>query len=104
MSMHLESIQRFDANAQQSTIDKIVNHLGIALRSQDGATVATSDKKELETIRDGFCAKKLDLSAEEADKLIEQVGEEMKHDSAKCRVTFYYLLALKAGKLAQFQA
>lgn len=102
MSMYLESIQRFDADAKESTIENIVKHLGIALRSNDGATVAMSDDKELATIREGFCAKKLDLNSEEADKLIQEVGQDMKHDAAKCRVTFYYMLAHKAGKLEQF--
>ncbi len=103
MSMHLESIQRFDADAKQSTVDNIVKHLGIALHSNDGATVAMSDEQEVNTIRDGFCAKKLDLDADEATKAIQEVGETLKHDAAKCRVTFYYLLAKNAGKLGQFE-
>jgi len=102
MSQYLESIQRFDEGAKQSTVDNIVKHLGIALQSQDGSTVAVSDSKELELIRDGFCAKHLELGADEADKMIGEVAELLKHDSAKSRVTFYYLLAHKAGKLEQF--
>ena len=102
MSQYLESIQRFDENAKQETIDNIVNHLGIALKTADGQTVAATDDKELAAIRDGFCAKKLGLSAEEADKLIKETCEDMQYDTAKCRVTFYYLLAHKAGKLEQF--
>ena len=34
------------------------------------------------------------------DKLVKDVCEKMKADQKKQRVTFYYLLAEKAGKLA----
>ncbi len=101
MSHYAESIERF-ATVNQAAIDGIVKHLGIALQNADGKTVATSDQNELDTIRNGFCAKYLEMSGEEADAAISEVSETMKHDSAKCRVTFYYLLADKAGKLEQF--
>ena len=61
MSHALESVQRFDADAKQSTVDNVIKHLGIALRTADGQTVAASDQKELDQIRDGFCKKRLDL-------------------------------------------
>ena len=102
MSHALESVQRFDPDAKQSTVDNIVKHLGIALRTADGQTVAASDKKELNQIRDGFCKKHLDLDLKEAETMISDVMETLKHDSAKSRVTVYYLLAQKAGKLDKF--
>ena len=43
MSHALESVQRFDADAKQSTVDNVIKHLGIALRTADGQTVAASD-------------------------------------------------------------
>lgn len=103
MNHYLESIQRFSSDAEQATVDNIVKHLGIALQNPDAATVATSDQEELDRIRDGFCKKKLDLSPEKAEALIQEVSEMVKHDQAKSRVTFYYLLAEKAGKLDQFK-
>ena len=102
MSHALESVQRFDADAKQSTVDNIVKHLGIALRTADGQTVAASDQKELDQIRDGFCKKHLDLEPADAEAKIAEVLELLKHDSAKSRVTVYYLLAQKAGKLDKF--
>lgn len=102
MSNYAESIERFVDAVNNEAIDGLVKHLGIALRNADSATVAASDDNELATIRDGFCAKHLGMSAEEADAAIAKVAETMKHDSAKCRVTFYYLLADGAGKLEQF--
>ena len=72
------------------------------MSTADGQTVAASDKKELDQIRDGFCKKHLDLELKEAETMIEEVMEMVKHDSAKSRVTVYYLLAQKAGKLDKF--
>jgi hypothetical protein len=103
MSQYLESIQRFDENAKQSTVDNIVKFLGIAMQSADGQTVAASDQKELDLIRDGFCKKHLELEPADAEKSIGEVMALLKHDSAKSRVTVYYLLAQKAGKLAKFE-
>ena len=57
---------------------------------------------ELDSIRDGFCKKHLELEPAKAEELIAEVCEVMKHDSAKSRVTFYYLLAEKAKKLDIF--
>ena len=104
MSHALESVQRFDADAKQSTVDNVIKHLGIALRTADGQTVAASDQKELDQIRDGFCKKRLDLEPDVAEKLIGEVLELLKHDSAKSRITFYYILAKKAGKLDIFES
>ena len=104
MSHALESVQRFDADAKQSTVDNVIKHLGIALRTADGQTVAASDQKELDQIRDGFCKKRLDLEPDVAEKLIGEVLELLKHDSAKSRITFYYMLAKKAGKLDIFES
>ncbi len=102
MSQYLESIQRFDPDAKQSTVDNIVKHLGIALQSADGQTVAATDEHELNAIRDGYCKKHLELEPQEAEKMIQEVLEMVKHDTAKSRVTVYYLLAQKAGKLDKF--
>lgn len=102
MSQHLESIQRFSPDADEQTVEHIIKHLGIAMHSADGATVAVSEQSELDRIRDGFCANHLDLTPDKADLLINEVCETMKHDGAKSRVTFYYLLAEKAGKLDIF--
>lgn len=103
MSDYVASIERFTDNVSEKAIENLVDHLGIALRSPDGATVAASDPEELKTIQDGFCTKHLDMAADEAAAAVEQVCEIMKHDSAKCRVTFYYLLADRAGKLSKFE-
>ncbi len=101
MSNYVESIERFCEKVDAGIVDGIAKSLAGALASADGATVAASDPSELRTIRDGFCANKLELNAEEADAAIAQVCDVMKHDSAKCRVTFYYLLADRTDRLSK---
>ncbi|MGK0320731.1 MAG: hypothetical protein ACI9JP_002923, partial [Granulosicoccus sp.] len=71
-----------------------MRYCGIALRSgKDAALVSSSDKAELNTVRDGFAKKKLDLGIDAADDGVKKVCEEMKGVQQKSRVTFYYLLA-----------
>jgi hypothetical protein len=92
----------FDAAA----VTGIVNHLGIALRekSKDASYVACHDKTERDLVRDHFLKKKLGLTAPDAelDQAVMAVCERMKAERDKPRVTFYYLLAQKYGKLDAF--
>lgn len=82
----------------------IVKYLGIALRSRDSSLVSFSDKEETARVRENFLKKKLGLTQSDAelDAAIAAVGEQMKADRTKNRVTVYYLLAEKFGKLSTF--
>ncbi len=86
----------------EKVVANIIKYLGIALRtSKDAATVACSDKSELERIREGFMKKKLALKDSDADldKTIKEVCEQMgSSNRSKCRVAFYYLIAENLGK------
>lgn len=87
-------VAKYVDNPDQTCIDNIVKYCGIALRSsKDAALVSSSDKSELDRVRDGFAAKKLDLDASAAEEGIKKVCEQMKESRQKSRVTFYYLLA-----------
>ncbi|MEM6980884.1 MAG: DUF2853 family protein, partial [Planctomycetota bacterium] len=77
----------------------LVGHLGIALKDRDASVVAATDPKELESIKSNYCSKTLDLSDEEADAAIEKVAAIMKGDTAKSRVTFYYLIAQESNSM-----
>jgi len=100
MSEYLEGVQRYDAGADAGIVDKIVKHLGIALRSKDASLVACSDQAELDRVRESWCMKKLGLTDESAcNDAIGSVCETMKGDRNKDRVTFYYLVAKHFGKL-----
>lgn len=95
-------VKRYVSGADDAVVDKIVKHLGIALKSKDASLVSCSSKDELARVRDSWLKKKLGLTADDADldKMIKEVCEQMKGDKQKKRVTFYYLLAEKSGKLS----
>lgn len=97
-------VRKYVPNAEDSAIKGIVTHCGIALQSRDGSFVSCTDKAERDRVRDGFLKKKLALTNSDAelDAAIVAVCERMKADHDKSRVTFYYLLAEKYGKLALF--
>lgn len=99
MSDYLADVKAHATNVNEAAVAAIVKYCGIALRNADSALVSASDPKELATVRDGFAAKKLGLSAEAADVGIKTVVEKMKGTRQKSRVTFYYLLAEVTGTI-----
>ncbi|MEM9366068.1 MAG: DUF2853 family protein [Planctomycetota bacterium] len=96
---YVENVKKYESDPNEDAIEALVAHLGIALQSKDGMMVAASDPDELAKIRDNFCSRTLDLSKEEADAAIEKVCARMKGDTAKTRVTFYYLLAVESNTM-----
>lgn len=94
-------VRKYAPDAEEGVIQAIVRHLGIALRSRDASLVSFTDPSELETVRESWLRKKLGLTDPDdvLDAAIARVGERMKEDSTKNRVTVYYLLAEMFGKL-----
>lgn len=101
MTEYVADVKKYTANVNEEAVAAIVKYCGIALRQADSALVSASDPKELATVREGFAAKKLGLTAEAADTGIKTVVEKMKAVRQKSRVTFYYLLAETTGTLAK---
>ncbi len=99
MSEYLDDVRKYAPQASEAAVAAIVKYCGIALRNADSALVSDSDPQELATVRDGYAAKKLGLSAAAADAGIAKVIEKMKGARQKSRVTFYYLLAAATGTL-----
>jgi hypothetical protein len=99
---YVEEIKRYQPQVNEKAVAAIVKHLGIALKSPDASMVSCSSKDELARVRESWLKKKLAMTADDAalDKFIAEVCSAMKGDSKKSRVTFYYLLAEKVGKLA----
>lgn len=96
---------KYTKNVNAKAIAGLVKHFGIALKEgSDSSFVATSDKAECDRVRDGFLKKKCALTNPDAelDASIKAVGEAMKAEKKKLRVTFCYLLAEKHGKLGLF--
>ena len=102
MTDYLAEVKRYAASADEKAVSGIVKHLGIALKSADASLVSCSSKDELARVRESWLKKKLALTDSDADldKAIKAVCETMKADRNKQRVTFYYLLAQKYGKVS----
>ncbi len=100
MTDYLADVQKYDAKASAETVNKIVKHLGIALRNKDSSLVAASDQKELDRVKNNWAVKKLGVTdSAKADAAIQKTAKAMSADTSKSRVTFYYLVAKDLGKL-----
>ena len=100
MTDYLSDVKKYDAGADAAVVDKIVKHLGIALRSRDSSLVSCSDQSERDRVREKWCGKKLGVTNDAAaDEVIAKVCQEMADDNSKSRVTFYYLVAKHLGRL-----
>lgn len=97
-------VKKYVPNADSKAIAGIVRHCGIALQKRDSSLVSFTDREELGRVRDNFLKKKLGLTNPDAelDAAIAAVGDRMKGDRTRNRVTVYYLLADRFGKLAAF--
>lgn len=104
MSSYLDNVKKYVDSPNETAVEALEGHLGIALENRDSRVVAATDPDELASIRDGYCSKVLDLTAEEADKAIEKVCAIMKGDTAKCRVAFYYLIAQESDAMGRLAA
>lgn len=97
---YLADLKRYVPGANEKVVSGIVKHLGIALKSKDASLVSCSSKEELDRVRESWCKKKLGIDDDKAiDSALKEVCEKMKADKQKQRVTFYYMLAEKFGKL-----
>ena len=100
MADYIDDVKKYDAGADAEIVNKIVKHLGIALRNRDSSLVSCSDSKELDRVRTSWIGKKLGITDEaKANAAIQKVCEQLSADRSKSRVTFYYLTAKHLGKL-----
>jgi hypothetical protein len=97
-------VKKYAPSADARAIAGIVKYCGIALQKRDSSLVSMTDPEETKRVRENFLKKKLGLTLSDGDldKAIAAVGERMKADRTKNRVTVYYLLAEQFGKLATF--
>jgi hypothetical protein len=103
MSDWLADVKKYAPKANEAAVTGIVKYLGIALRNRDSSLVSFSDPEEVGRVKKNFCMKKLALTDEKAiDAALVKVGEALKGDRTKNRVTVYYLLADHFKKLDMF--
>ncbi len=101
MSEYSADVAKYSSPVNEAAVAAIVKYCGIALRNVDSSLVSGTDPEELGRVREGFAAKKLGLSAAEADAGLKTVLEKMKGVNKKSRVTFYYLLAEATGTMGK---
>ncbi len=94
-------LRKYIKSPNEKAVLTIVKFCGIALRGADSRWVSVKDAAEVKRVVVGFCAKKLDLDANAAKAAVMHVGEVMKADRTKHRVTFYYLLAEHTNTLSK---
>ena len=101
----LADVLKYDANANPDIVAGIVRYCGIALRKRDSSLVSFTSPDELGRVRDNFLRKK--LGRPEGDSVLNDaiaaVGQVMKADRTKNRVTVYYLLAREFDQLHLFE-
>jgi hypothetical protein len=101
MADYAADIQKYTSKVNAAAVEAIVKFCGIALKGKDSQWVSVTDPAEVKRVVDGFCAKKLGLDAKTAEAAVKAVGEKMKADKTKHRVTVYYLVAEHTGTLAK---
>ena len=101
MEDYAADIRKYTGNVDENVVKKIANYCGIALRGKDSRYVSVSDPAEVKRVVDGFCKKKLELDPDTATSAVKAVGEKMKADRTKHRVTVYYLVAEHTGRLGK---
>lgn len=101
----LSDVQKYAPDADPEHVAGIVRYCGIALRNRDSSLVSFSSPEESARVRDNFLKKKLALDHDDStlDAAIASVGERMKADRTKNRVTVYYLLAEHFDRLPDFE-
>lgn len=100
---NLADIKKYAPNADADVVAAMEKTYRLVLSKADSAQVSFSDKAELETVRENFVKKKLGVtdSDESIDEQIKAIGQKIA--GRRNRLTVYYLLAEKYGKLDLFR-
>lgn len=103
MSDHIADIKKYTKNPiNEKAYAGLLKTYRLVISKADTQYVACADPKERETVRKNFLEGKLSLKGADESSIVE-VCQTMKADRTKSRLTFYYLLAEKHGKLGLFE-
>lgn len=94
-------VKKYVPNADDAAIAGLLRSYRLVMSNADSRYVALSDAEERATVKANFLKKKLGLTEGDdvLDKALDEVADTMKADRTKSRITVYYLLADKFGKL-----
>lgn len=97
-------VKIYRPDADEAALEGLLKTYRLVMSDRDSAYVAFSDPDEVETVKTNFLKKKLGLTESDAvlNAALDEVKETMKADRTKSRITVYYLLAEKFGKLGDF--
>ncbi len=101
LKLYHEDIKKHLGSVDEAFLEIIVKNLGPSIYRKDAESVACSDPKELETVKNNFLVKKLQMpkdDKEALDKAVAEVCEKLKGVKTKYRATFYYMLAKNLKK------
>lgn len=98
-------VRKYVPDAEGDIIAGIVRYCGISLRNRESSLVSFTEPAETDRVKANFLRKKLGLTDPDSvlDSAIAAVGERMKADTTRNRVTVYYLLASHFGRLEDFR-
>ena len=100
---HLADVRKYaQGTVDEAAVAGLAKTYRLVLSKSDTRYVACADPAERERVRKNFLEKKLGLSVPDLDTAIEAVCAAMKAERTKSRLTFYYLLAERFGKLSLF--
>ncbi len=100
LKLYREDIKKHLGEVDEEFLKIIVKNLGPSIYNKDAESVACSDPKELETVKNNFLVRKLGLPKEDRERLDQEVAkvcEKLKGVKTKYRATFYYMLAKNLG-------
>jgi uncharacterized protein VirK/YbjX len=104
MMDHLADIKKYATKVDEAAVQGMTKNYALVMSKPDTRYVAASDPTEVQRVVDNFLKKKLGRK-ESNDALTaacKAIGEKMKADRTKSRLTFYYLLAEHYGALKMF--
>ncbi|AQS41986.1 MAG: Hypothetical protein BHV28_13020 [Candidatus Tokpelaia hoelldobleri] len=95
----LADIERFDSHPDRGAVERLTHYLLPTIQNHDAQFVATSEEQEVTYVEEKWAQDRLGASASAAHEAVAHVARQMKDTHNKSRITFYYLVAKKLGKL-----
>ncbi|MCU0882576.1 MAG: DUF2853 family protein [Hyphomonadaceae bacterium] len=98
-------VKAYAGTCDEAAVAGLFKTYRLVLSKPDTRLVSASDPAELDRVRTNFLKKKLGLSDPDTvlDAAIAEVMATMKGDRTKNRLTVYYMLAERFGKLDLFK-
>ncbi len=97
---HNDLVKKCGVKPDEALLRAVARGLGPSIYNKDSATVAASNNKELETVKNNFLIKKLGLN--DSDELMAAINQAIdtygRSHPNKYRVVLYYLLVQHFNK------